>query len=258
MTDTRFTRRLAVVVVAIITLMVVGTLGYTFIESWPLRDGFYMTVITLSTVGYGEPNTLSPEGRAFTAAFIVLCLFTMALWSATLTSCLVEGDLTGRFQERKNKKMINKLQGHAVVCGSDAMASALISRLLRKRIDVVVIDSNVESLEHLKSAHRRLLTVVGDPTNELELSGTNILNAGMVVALMESELDNLLVAISSKSLGGGIQVLARADNFSIANRMRKAGVDTVITPSEICGDSIAQSIEARRSQPIQEPAIAHA
>ncbi|MFC1758077.1 potassium channel family protein [Planctomycetota bacterium] len=229
---------------AIIALTVIGTVGYTLIESWPIRDGFYMTVVTLSTVGYGETRELSRAGRVFTSAFILLCLFTMAFWSAALTSCLVEGDLSGSFQERKTRKMISKLKGHAVVCGSCVMAEAIATRLLRKRRDVVLIDSNKERGNQLKATYRGLFTVIGDPTNELEIAKTNLLDASTVVSVMESDLDNLLVGITCKGLGTEVFVFARSDNRSIANRMRKAGIDEIIAPSEICGDSVARTITA--------------
>ena len=176
-----FGRRLGVIVAAMCALMLIGTLGYTFIESWPIRDGFYMTVITFSTVGYGETQELSQAGRTFTSAFIILCLVTMALWSATLTSCLVEGDLTGRFNERKNRKMISRLKGHTVICGSNAIVGALVAKLLDGGTEVVVIDSDESQVEQLKTTYRKVLTVVGDPTNELTLASTNILDAATVM-----------------------------------------------------------------------------
>lgn len=248
-------RRLAAIVAAIVILTVIGTIGYTLIESWPIRDGFYMTVITLSTVGYGETQDLSHAGRIFTSAFIFLCLFTMAFWSAALTSCLVEGDLSGSFQERRIRKMISKLEGHTVVCGSCVMAEAVVTRLLRQRKDVVLIDSNEERVDQLKATYRRLLTVVGDPTNELEIAKTNLLEAATAVSVMESDLDNLLVGITCKGLGTNIFVFAKSDNRSIANRMRKAGIDEIIAPSEICGESVTQTIATNAKSKEQEDLV---
>lgn len=242
-----FETRFVWTVLAIVTLMAVGTLGYTYIEGWPIRDGFFMTVITFSTVGYGETHQLSNTGRTFTSAFIVLCLFTMAFWSATLTSCLVEGDLNGKFKERRTRRMISKLRDHAVVCGSGTIAEAVAGRLLRRKMDVVLIDADEQRLEQLKSKYRRLLTVVGDPTNELVLAKTNVLRASYVVAVLDSELDNLLVVITCKGLGTDVAVYAQSDNGSISNRMRKAGVDEVIAPGEICGERVVDSISKRPS-----------
>lgn len=253
MLSNSFERRFVSIVLAILALMAVGTFGYTYIEGWPVQDGFFMTVITLSTVGYGETHELTSTGRAFTSAFVVLCLFTMAFWSATLTSCLVEGDLNGKFQERRNRKMISKLRGHAVVCGSGTIAEAVIGRLLRKKTDVVLIDSDEERLEQLKTTYRRLHTVVGDPTNELVLAKTNVLEARYVVAVLDSELDNLLVVITCKGLGTDVSVYAQSDNRSISNRMRKAGVDELIAPGEICGEKVACSIAELQVSETKEP-----
>lgn len=237
-----FSKRLVSIVIAIASLSIIGTLGYTLIEGWAIRDSFYMTIITLSTVGYGETRDLTSVGRLFTSAFIVICLFTMAYWSATLTSCLVEGELNGRFRERRTRKMISSLKGHVVVCGSGAMAEAMIAYLLRKRHEVVLIDADEARLKQLDSSFRKLLTIVGDPTNELALAKTNIIQAAFVVAVLNSEIDNLLVSITAKGLENDVQVYALSDNHSIANRMRKAGVDHIISPSQICGEQVASAI----------------
>ena len=102
-------------------LIAFGTTGYVLIEGWNLADGFYMTVITLSTVGYGETQALSAHGRTFTAALIFLCLFGMTCWSAALTSFVVEQDLGGSFQRKRMQKMIDELKGHTVDCTACSM-----------------------------------------------------------------------------------------------------------------------------------------
>lgn len=235
-------RRLLKVGLFVLALIGFGTGGYIFVEGWSAGDAFFMTVITLSTVGYQETQTLSEHGRTFTSGLIFLGLFGMTCWSAALTSFVVEKDLTGNFQKKRMRKMIESLKGHTVVCGSGQMSEVIIERLLRSRRNVVLIDRDEERLVEMKRRFRRLLTVHGNPTDELILSQANILHAGHVVAATGSEVDNLLIAITCKDMGQDVQVYARSNDFTVSNRMRKAQVDEVISPCQICGDRVAELI----------------
>ena len=138
--------------------------------------------------------------------------------------------------------MISGLKQHTIVCGSSTMARAVVERLVRKRVDVVVVSSNPEELQELQSCFRRIFTVVGCPTDERILAQANVMGAAAVVAVMESEVDNLLVGITCKDLGREISVFARSETPSIANRMRKAGVDEVICPPQICGERVVSML----------------
>ena len=140
------------------------------------------------------------------------------------------------------RKMIESLKGHTVVCGSGQMSEVVIERLLRSRRNVVLVDRDEERLVEMKRRFRRLLTVHGNPTDELILSQANILHAGHVVAATGSEVDNLLIAITCKDMGQDVQVYARSNDFTVSNRMRKAQVDEVISPCQICGDRVAELI----------------
>ena len=136
--------------------------------------------------------------------------------------------------------MIDSLKGHTIVCGSGAIASSVIERLTRQRLQVVVIDDNQEQLAALRKRFRRLLVVEGKGSDELQLANANILDAINVVAAMESELDNLLIAITCRDMGGDICVIAKSNDQTIANRMRKAGVNEVISPNQLSGERVCE------------------
>jgi len=223
-------------------LVLFGTAGYVLVEGWSFLDSFFMTVITISTVGYGEPQQLSAVGRGFTALLIFLCVTGMTCWTAVLTSFVVENDLKGHFHRRRHLRMIAKLKNHTIVCGGGLMGQAVIERLLDDRKPVVLIEKNQERLEQMRDQYPKLLTIHGSATNELTLAEANILEASHVVAAMDSEIDNLLVAITCKDMGHDIEVFARCNDLTIANRMRKAEVDEVISPSRIGGTRIAELI----------------
>jgi voltage-gated potassium channel len=228
----------------VIVLVTSGTVGYSVIEGWPVWDSFYMTLITLSTVGYGETHALSENGQRFTCVLIPACLITMTGWTAVLTSFMVEGQLSGYFSNRKTTRMIATLKGHTIVCGSGPIATAVIERMIRQRLQVVVIDDDLVQLAALTKRFRRLLVVEGKGSDELQLAKANVLNATNVVAAMESELDNLLIGITCRDIGGDICVIAKSNDLTIANRMRKAGVNDVISPDQLGGERVCELINA--------------
>ena len=235
-------RRIVWVLLCLTLVMLGGTVGYTLIEGWPLADGLFMTAITTSTVGYGETHELSSAGRSFTSVLIVLSVVAMTCWNAALTSFLVDGDVSGRYARRRTLKMISALKEHTIVCGSGNMGRAVIERLVRKRVDVVVVSEDKDELEDLQRSFRKIFTVHGNATCELTLAQGNVMQASAVVAALESEVDNLLVGITCKDLGRDVAVFARSETPSVANRMRKAGIDQVICPPQICGDQVAGMI----------------
>lgn len=134
--------------------------------------------------------------------------------------------------------MIAKLKNHTIVCGCGPMAEAIIERLVRSEVSVVVVAEDKEKLEALRRRYRDLMFIEGVATNELLLAKAGVLKANHVVAALESEVDNLLVAITCQDMGRDIAVFARSDDATIANRMRKTGAE-VISPNQLCGDRIA-------------------
>lgn len=232
--------RIAVVILSLVMIVIVGTVGYTVIEGWSWSDGFFMTAITASTVGYGETHELSRQGRSFTAGLIAVSVIAMTCWNAALTSFLVDGDISGRYFRRKNLRMIAGMRNHTVVCGTTKVAQAVVDRLVRRQVEIVVIGENKSALEEIRKVSDRIATLEGMPTSELVLANANIMSASAVVAVLESEVDNLLVGITCKDLGTNVSVLARAETAAVGNRMRKAGIDEVICPPEICGDRVSE------------------
>ena len=235
-------RRMASILLFLSIIVGCGTLGYALLERWPLGDGFFMTIITMSTVGYGETHDLSPAGRWFTSGLILCCIVGMTIWTAALTSFVVEGDVNGRYIRRRMKKMASKLKEHTIVCGSGTMSGVVLERLLRKRLPVVIIDECKERLDELRQKYRSLITIEGKATNEMHLVEGGLLSASHVVAAMENDIDNLLVVITCKDSGRDIRVLARSNDISIANRMRKAGADEIVTPCFLSGNRVADVI----------------
>ena len=249
----RIAHRLTLIVTCLVVLVAVGTFGYVLVENWSIADSFFMTVITLSTVGYGETNELSSVGRLFTAILIFFCLCGMTVWTATLTSVIVEGDISGRYERSRVARMISKLRKHVIICGSDAMAQAVIEHVAQDKTPLVVVDDRSDGIDRIKRRFGSTYFVEGKGTNELKLAEANVFEADTVVAAMESDIDNLLVAIACKDLGADIKVIARSHDHTIANSMRKAGADAVISPHQLCGDRVAELVRASHPTAEFEP-----
>ena len=242
MISKHYMQRLIRVFSVLCGVVTLGTVGFVLIEDWPITDAFFMTMITISTVGYGSPYEMSEIGELFSSVLIIACMLSMTFWTAILTSIILEYDLKGIFTKRKMLKMISKMTKHTVICGTGQMAETVIDRLLMDDEQVVLIDENEARLEELREQFPDLQTVTGSPTCELSLAKANVLKAGSVVATTKDDMDNLLVAITCRDIDPEIKVIARTNDSNIANRMRKLGVEEVISPNFLCGMKIADSI----------------
>lgn len=138
--------------------------------------------------------------------------------------------------------MIGEFRGHVIVCGSDQLAQVVIEQLAKKRRQIVVVDEDEDTLKKIQKRFRKSQYVVGKGTNELSLAEANVLDASTIVAALPSDVDNLLITIACKDMGTDISVIARANDVTIANSMRKASVDSVISPNLICGSRMAEVV----------------
>ena len=222
------------------SVVVMGTFGYVAIEGWNTPDSFYMTVITLATVGYGETQELSAVGRLYTCFLILISIVCLSCWTACLTSLFVEGDLTGTFKQKKAKKMAQSMNCHTIICGSGTMAQTVLAILNRKQSKVVLIDVDCDSLKLIRARYPNLAIIESSAVDEMALADANVLGAEFVIATLDSDFDNLMIAMTCKDLGTDVKVIARSDDMQVASRMMKIGVEKVICPFHVSGEQAAQ------------------
>jgi len=232
-------RRLFACCALLAGVLLLGTFGYMMLENWSTQEGFFMSVITLSTVGYSETRELSPVGRMFTTGLICVSIVCLSCWTASLTSLFVEGDLSGAFRRKRTKKMVASMSGHTIVCGSGLMAQTIVDRLTRNRQQVVVVDSDQENIELIRRRYPKVPIIDSPAIDEMSLADANVLTAQSIVATLDSDFDNLLIVMTCKDLGTNIKVVARSDDTRVASRMLKAGVDEVICPFQLSGEHVA-------------------
>ena len=236
----RLTRRFILIVVAIVTTLSIGTVGFTVIDGYPPFDAFYMTLITMTTVGYGEIHPLSHAGRVFNSFLIVFGVTTIFIAIGAMTQTIIElefGDASGK---RRNKRMIDNLKDHYIICGFGRVGRGAASELRHAGVPFVVVDIDPDRAERAMLAG--MLAVAADSTQDETLRLVGIERARGLVAALATDADNLFVLLSAKGLNPGIYVATRAAEEGAEAKMRRAGADAVFAPYAITGHRLAQSL----------------
>lgn len=231
-------RRIYISLAMFIVVFLIGTIGFKLSggRSWTLLDSLYMTAITISTIGYEEVLDLSanPTARLFTIGFILLSLGTIAFAVSSITAFIVEGELKNILGRRKMEKEISRLKNHYIVCGSDETAETIIQELLLTSRDFVVIDPAKERLDKL-AALGHVLFIEGDPAEDDVLRQAGIERARGILLSLPTDEANLYVTITARSLNPRLRIVAKGIDLKSHDKMRKAGADSVISPTYIGG-----------------------
>lgn len=217
-----------------------GTIGYYLIEQMTVLDALYMTVTTISTVGFGEIHPLSPMGRAFTIVLIVCGVSSMAWAAESMVEVLLEDQLRHAWWRRRMERDITRLTAHYIVCGYGRMGEQIGRELTRRGLDFVVIDRAPEVLAMLRDQGIRY--VEGDATSDSTLRNAGVTRARGLATALSGDADNALIVISAKGLNTRLQVVARASNQETEEKLLRAGADRVVTPYTIGGQRMAMSL----------------
>lgn len=237
---TRLVRRFLLLTLAIAATLLIGTVGFTVIDHYPPFDAFYMTLTTMTTVGYGEIHPLSRAGRIFNSFLIFFGVTTIFIAIGTMTQTIIEiefGDLLGK---RRNKRMIDKLKDHYIICGFGRVGRGAAAELQHSGVPFVVLDINPERVERAIMAG--MLAVASDSTRDDTLRQVGIERARGLIAALATDADNLFVLLSAKGLNPSLYVAARAAEEGAEEKMRRAGADAVFAPYSITGHRLAQSL----------------
>lgn len=236
----RVTRRLLLILVAILTTLAIGTIGFTVIERYPVFDAFYMTLTTMTTVGYMEVHPLSRAGRVFNSFLISVGVTTIFIAIGAMTQTIIELEFGDALAKRRNKRMIENLKDHFIVCGFGRVGRGAAAELKHAGAAFVVVDMNPERVERAMLAG--MLAVTADSTHDETLRQVGIDRARGLVAALATDADNLFVLLSAKGLNPRIYVAARAAEEGAEDKMRRAGADAVFAPYSITGHRLAQSL----------------
>ncbi|MGE3536924.1 MAG: TrkA family potassium uptake protein [Candidatus Tectimicrobiota bacterium] len=224
----------------LVSAVALGTLGYLAIEQMTLLDALYMTVTTISTVGFGEIHPLSPAGRAFTIALIIFGVSTMAWAAESMVAFLLEDQFRHTLWRRRMERNIARLNAHYIVCGYGRMGQQIGLELTRRGLDFVVIDRDPQILAMLQT--QGVPYVEGDATSDSTLREAGVTRARGVATALSGDADNALIVISVKGLNPRLQVVARASNQETEEKLLRAGADRVVTPYTIGGQRMAMGL----------------
>jgi voltage-gated potassium channel len=233
-------RRLLLIASAMVATLAVGTTGFVWIEHYPVFDAFYMTLITVTTVGYQEVHPLSQAGRLFNSFVILFGVIIMLLAIGAMTQTIIDLELNQFFGKRRIKNMIDKLEGHVILCGYGRVGRGAAEELLRTGATFVVVDNNEDRVERaIKSG---MLAVHADASRDETLRDVGVVRANGLIATLASDADNLFLILSAKSLNAELVLSARISEESSEQKMRRAGADYVFAPYNTTGHRMAQAL----------------
>jgi voltage-gated potassium channel len=229
---------LIVLTSGLLLIVVGGTLGFIWIEHYTPFDAFYMTLITITTVGYEEVHRLSFRGRIFNSFLMVFGVTMLLLAVGGMTQVIIELELTQYFGKRRTRKMINKLEDHIIVCGFGRVGRGAAHELRRAGVPFLIVDKSEDRVEW--AIREGMLGVLADATDDETLTHAGITRAKGLIATLQSDADNLFVILSAKALKPGLQVAARVNSEQSEKKMRLAGADHVFAPYDMTGNRMAQ------------------
>lgn len=216
-----------------------GTAGYVLIEGWTAWEALYMTVITVTTVGYREVRPLSPVGEGFTMLLLLGGVGT-ALYTFTLLATLVvEGDLHLRFEQRRLRRMIEQLDQHYIVCGYGRIGSVICQEFVRQGVPFVVVDRNPDRVHDVIAAG--MIAVEADASREEVLQRLGIERARGLIAVVGTDAENVYTILTARVLAPTLFIVARAQTEDAARKLARAGANRVISPYQIGAVQIAQT-----------------
>jgi len=215
-----------------------GTLGYVFLEGWSFFDSFYMTIITLTTVGFGEVHPLSRVGKLFTIALIVGGVGTVFYALSTGAKFMLEGELKEIFGRKRLEKRLRELRDHYIVCGYGRMGKIICRELREKGITFVVVERSPDKLPD----GRDILLVEGDATNDETLKEVGLERAKGLISVLPTDAENLYVVLSARGLNPRLRIVARASDEGSEQKLIRAGADRVVSPYYIGGLRIAHTV----------------
>ncbi|MFC2061901.1 potassium channel family protein [Elusimicrobiota bacterium] len=232
-------KRFLIIFFLVLMVITAGVIGYSTLENWNFLDSLYMSVITLSTVGYKEVSQLSPAGQWFTIGLIGcgICIITIAL--AMFSTLILEGDIGHYLRRRHMDKKIGTLKEHIIVCGLGDLGIEVIRNLKNSKVKYVVVESSLEEVERVQLTIGEFIYVLGDAKELSILEKANIKQARTLITCLGADSYNLFVVITAKEANPSLTVVTEAIDVNVKEKLRRAGSDYIISPSQIGGTRMA-------------------
>ncbi len=239
--NVRYFKEIYYAVLTLIAIIIIGTSGYMLVEGYNLFEAFYMTIITVSTVGFQEVRPLSDVGRMFTAFLIITSFGIFAYAVSSITRYLVTGKYKNYFKDFKVNKTIKELNNHVIVCGYGRNGKQAINTLIAHEVPFLIIEESEETIEKL-----RLKTnypyIHANATAEGVLDKAGITKARSIICALPDDADNVFIVLTARSLNPKLNIISRASEDHAEKRLRMAGANNVIMPDKVGGSHMASLV----------------
>jgi voltage-gated potassium channel len=233
-------KRIILSIGLIVLVISFGTAGYMGIEGWNFFDSFYMTIITLTTVGYREIHDLSLHGQIFTVILIIGGVGTVLYALSTGAKFVLEGELQEIYGRKRLEKKLKDLRDHYIVCGYGRMGKIIARELKHEKLKFVVIEKNDVIVD--PDEKEETFIVQGDATKDELLKRAGIEKAKCLISVLPTDAENLYVVLSARGLNTGLLIVARAGEEGSEQKLLRAGADRVVSPYHIGGLRIAHTV----------------
>ncbi|MBI4794646.1 MAG: potassium channel protein [Deltaproteobacteria bacterium] len=233
-------RKIAQLTGSLLAILVLGSLGFVWLEGWSFFDALYMTVTTLTTVGYGEVHPLTPLGKAYNMVLILAGMGVLFYIVTSLARVVVEGEIAEALGKRKLLKQIKKLSGHYIICGFGRLGGIIARQLKERGIPMVVVENNPDLIARLEEGGYYF--VPGDATKEEVLQEAGIERARGLVSVVHSDASNVYIVLTARSLNPNLFIVARGEEPGSEQKLLRAGADKVESPYEMGGRKMAHTI----------------
>ncbi|MGI2748579.1 potassium channel family protein [Bacillus cytotoxicus] len=230
-------RQLLIAIICMCFVVILGTIGFMIIEEISLFQAFWMTMITVLTVGYGDAIPVTQAGKIFALLIIPIGVGIVTYAIGVVAAMIIEGNLFHAVRRKKTDKQIAGLKDHIIVCGCGRVGLQVVHELQEKKVPFVVVDKDREVLEKEK-----ILYVHGDATEDRILMKAGIKRAAGLVGIVANDAENVFIALTARGLNRNIKIVARAEKPETEEKLRRAGADKVINPSSMAGMHIAKGI----------------
>ncbi len=232
-------KRFGIILILITSVILGGTFGYHIIEGWSFGEALYMTVITISTVGFGEVKPLSPTGKIFTIGLILTGIATITTSASFIFFSIIEGTFGEVIRRQRKEKKLAKTKNHFIICGLGAVGEDVINEFIRAQEPFVLIDRDENVLSKFLHEYPDTVYVMGNATDEEVLKSAQIDNAKGLIAVLGDDADNLYICLTARSLNPKLRIIARVTESESIDKLKKAGADYCFSPEKIGGVRLA-------------------
>ncbi len=232
--------RIKLAIVLIVLVFLTGIVGFRYLYDYSWVNALYMTIITISTVGYGEVQPMDTYGKIFTSLFIVSGLFIFGFGLSTITEHILNKNNIGNLKLNRMKKKIDSFKDHIIVCGYGQNGKQAAQKLVDYRKDFVVIDENEEVFMGVED--NGFNYIIGNATEDEVLVNAGIERASTLICALPRDADNLFIVLSARQLNKGLRIISRATEENSYKKLKLAGADNVIMPDRIGGSHMASLV----------------